>query len=194
MRASVQIILDIVQIVLALVGAVLLLLPLAQLFGAMNWPKYHDWGILHGGFFSAIPALAIATYSLLGLIPGLRRPNDIWQRIAGLAVGLTITSLLVLTIPGPPRPIWKALHYAIFLLAFLSAAGLCYSATRSSLVALMIPLPLLFDDLQFFIPFDRSTWAYVRYGMVRITLPIVLAACLGCLISLAVKRSRRSPA
>jgi hypothetical protein len=100
----------------------------------------------NGGFFSAIPALAIATYSLLGLIPGLRRPNDIWQRIAGLAVGLTITSLLGLTIPGPPRPIWKALHYAIFLLAFLSAAGLCYSATRSSLVALMIPLPLLFDD------------------------------------------------
>jgi len=192
MRVAVQIILDVVQVVLALVGGVLLLEPLALLFGAMNWPKYHDWGIVHGGFFSAIPALSIAAYCLLGLIPGLRRPNDIWQRIAALAVGLAITSLLVLTIPGPPRPIWKTPHYAIFLLAFLSAAALCYSAKPSWLVALMIPLPLLLDDSQFVVPPDEVAWAYVRYNMIRITLPIVAAVSSGCLVSLAVKRSRRN--
>ena len=85
----------IVQVVLAVVLGVLLLLPLGWLFGTMHWPMYHNWGLMHGAFFSAIPTLAIASYCLLGEIPWFKRVNDPYRRVTALAVGMAITALML---------------------------------------------------------------------------------------------------
>jgi hypothetical protein len=103
-------------------------------------------------------------------------PRDIGQRIIGLAVGMAIISMLVLAKSTP-------LRYVLFLVAFLAAVGLCYRAKARPIVALMIPLPLLFNDLRFFIPPDESFWSYIRYEMVGTTFPVIGAAGLGCLVS-----------
>src|SRR5258708_7921686 len=188
-RAAITAIRISIQIILAVISGVLLLMPLAWLFGAMNWPTYHSWGLIHGGSFSAIPSLSIAAYSLLGTIPWFKRPDDIWRRIVGLAIGMAITSLLVLALPHSPHQRWTSLHYAFFLIAFAGAVGLCYSAKVPPLVVLMIPLPLLFNDSQYFMMSGDALWAYILYNVVPITLPVIVAAALGCLVSSVLPRS-----
>lgn len=45
-----------------------LMIPLAMLFDAMNWPLFHSWGLVHGSFFIAWPALAAASFGLIKIV------------------------------------------------------------------------------------------------------------------------------
>ena len=42
-----------------------LMIPLAMLFDAMNWPLFHSWGLAHGSFLIAWPALAAVSFGLI---------------------------------------------------------------------------------------------------------------------------------
>lgn len=54
-----------------------LMVPLARLFDAMNWPVFNTWGLAHGSFVFAWPLLAyISFYFLRILIPALGREQS----------------------------------------------------------------------------------------------------------------------
>jgi hypothetical protein len=45
-----------------------LMFPLGWLFGIMNWPVFHGWGLVHGAFMVAWPALALVSWVLVSLM------------------------------------------------------------------------------------------------------------------------------
>lgn len=45
-----------------------LLWPLGALFGYMNWPMFHGWGLAHGSVAVAWPLLSLASYIALWAI------------------------------------------------------------------------------------------------------------------------------
>ena len=49
----------------SIVGGLLLMWPLAALFGANNWPIFHSWGLMHGAFMIAWPVLSGLTFVVL---------------------------------------------------------------------------------------------------------------------------------
>jgi hypothetical protein len=59
-------VLQALRIVLSLLMGFLGLLPLGALFDTMNWPIFHSWGLGHGSFLVAAPAIGSITFFLLG--------------------------------------------------------------------------------------------------------------------------------
>jgi hypothetical protein len=173
----------IVQVVLAVVLGVLLLYPLGWLFGAMGWPMYHNWGLIHGVFFSAIPALAIASFTVLGEVPWFRGVRDPYRRVAGLAVGMAINATFVTVRMGSDFSFWSLGSVMLIALAFFASAALCYKAAAPMLVALMIPLPLFFHDSQFFLMSFDAVLGYVSFEMTRTTIPVAVLAFLGAVVT-----------
>ena len=57
------------RVVVAAILGVLLLVPLALLFDAMNWAFFNSWGLAHGSFVIGILVLGCAAYVSLGAIP-----------------------------------------------------------------------------------------------------------------------------
>jgi hypothetical protein len=53
--------------VISIVGGFLLMFPLGWLFGEMNWPIFHSWGLMHGSFVIAWPVLALLVYVVFRL-------------------------------------------------------------------------------------------------------------------------------
>ncbi|MGD1106720.1 MAG: hypothetical protein ABR865_06715 [Terracidiphilus sp.] len=47
------------HVLVSIVLGFVLMIPLGLLFDAMNWPLFHTWGLAHGSFVLAWPALAI---------------------------------------------------------------------------------------------------------------------------------------
>ena len=39
--------------------------PLGWVFGAMNWPVFHGWGLAHGAFIVAWPLLTLISWCLI---------------------------------------------------------------------------------------------------------------------------------
>ena len=42
-----------------------LMIPLAMLFDAMNWPLFHSWGLAHGSFIIAWPLLTLLSFAIV---------------------------------------------------------------------------------------------------------------------------------
>jgi hypothetical protein len=42
-----------------------LMIPLAMLFDAMNWPLFHSWGLAHGSFIIAWPLLTLTSFAVI---------------------------------------------------------------------------------------------------------------------------------
>jgi uncharacterized membrane protein len=53
---------------ISIVLGFLLMIPLGWIFGEMNWPTFHGWGLLHGSFIIAWPILAVSVYLALRFI------------------------------------------------------------------------------------------------------------------------------
>jgi hypothetical protein len=60
--------LKVLVFVLSVVGGFLLMLPLAWIFDVMRWPVFHSWGLAHGSFIVASPALALLSAALLRIL------------------------------------------------------------------------------------------------------------------------------
>jgi hypothetical protein len=39
--------------------------PVGWLFGAMSWPVFHSWGLVHGSFVIAWPVLSLLAFAVL---------------------------------------------------------------------------------------------------------------------------------
>lgn len=57
------------QIVIAGLASIVLgfflMAPLGALFDAMNWSLFHSWGLAHGSFLIAWPALASVSFGII---------------------------------------------------------------------------------------------------------------------------------
>jgi hypothetical protein len=64
------------QIVGSIISGFLLMIPLGMLFDAMNWPLFHSWGLAHGSFLLAWPALtAVSFIAILAVRMAMKRGN-----------------------------------------------------------------------------------------------------------------------
>jgi hypothetical protein len=52
----------------SIVFGFLLMIPLAMLFDAMNWPLFHSWGLAHGSFIIAWPLLTLICFGIIRAI------------------------------------------------------------------------------------------------------------------------------
>ena len=51
-----------VRIIVYAICGFFLMFPLGYLFDTMEWPLFHSWGLVHGTFFMAWPALSYVVY------------------------------------------------------------------------------------------------------------------------------------
>jgi hypothetical protein len=50
-----------------------LMFPLGWLFGTMNWPMFHAWGLAHGAFIIAWPLLTLISWVVIRVMRMLAR-------------------------------------------------------------------------------------------------------------------------
>src|SRR2546429_381247 len=131
-----------IRIVIAVVAGFFLMWPLGYAYAALNWPTFHVWGLMHGTFVAAWPALSILAFLALGYLPRFKRIDDTPLLIAGLVWGLCLAGFL---------NIRNALGYEIAygLLGAMSAvvAVLCFFANHRLRLALLVLSPIAFLDL-----------------------------------------------
>ena len=84
---------------ISVVAGFFLMWPLGYLYDVLNWPTFHSWGLLHGGFFSAWPTLSIFTFLALGYVRFFPRVEDTPLWIVGLVWGLLLTGFLGVELP-----------------------------------------------------------------------------------------------
>jgi hypothetical protein len=66
-----------IPVAVSIVVGLFLMVPLAMLFDAMNWPLFHSWGLAHGSFVIAWPLLALACFvMILGIRRATRKPRE----------------------------------------------------------------------------------------------------------------------
>ena len=81
-----------IRSVIAVVAGFLLMWPLGYAYATLSWPTFHSWGLMHGTFVAAWPALSILAFLSLGYLPLFRRIDDTALLIAGLVWGLLLAS------------------------------------------------------------------------------------------------------
>jgi len=59
----------------SIVFGFLLMIPLAMLFDAMDWPLFHSWGLVHGSFIIAWPLLTLISFVIVRVVVRLK-PNS----------------------------------------------------------------------------------------------------------------------
>jgi hypothetical protein len=63
------------RLLISIVAGFLLMWPLGALFGRMNWPVFHLWGLAHGSFVLAWPLLSALCFVFLALFVRPARPQ-----------------------------------------------------------------------------------------------------------------------
>jgi hypothetical protein len=114
-----------VSCVLSVVLGLVLMSPLGLLFERMHWPAFHSWGLMHGSFLIAWPALSLAAFLGLYPIPPIHHV-DLREGVI-LTIGAVLGFFLLLEIFDPAVPGFEA---SWILLAVLSADLRCSAACR----------------------------------------------------------------
>ena len=135
-----------IRLVASIGLGLLLLVPLGGLYGVLGLPVYHSWGLLHGSFTTAIPALVAASYVALGLIPWFGSRVDTGPRIAA-SIAVIILVTVVFWADWAAQYSLSAWHYVIYLGLFIVFAALCARAQSPLLLPLFLLVPLLIDPL-----------------------------------------------
>jgi len=164
----------------------LLLFPLGAIYGAASLPVYHSWGLAHGSFATAIPALVAATFVALGLIPWFGKANDVLPRLVACASVLVFVTTLFLVDQRAQYAlsVWHVVAYVALFGVFLLA---CMRAQRPLLIPLYLVVPLVIDPvfgLLLTAGYD-SPVALQIFGddLLRKILPVVVATGLAALIA-----------
>lgn len=133
-----------IRTVISIIAGFILMWPLGYVYGALNWPTFHSWGLLHGSFSSAWPTLSILTFLALGYAPAFPRVEDTPLLIVGLIWGLVLTGFL-----GISAYLSPAAHYGLLSVTTAIVAGLSFCAKRRLRLALLVVSPVLFFNMDF---------------------------------------------
>ena len=183
-----QLLLRSIQVVFAVALGFVLMIPLGILYDVMGWPTFHSWGLGSGGFFAAWPALFLAAFGLLALIPWFRGPRDGLVLALAALVGLGLTSVLVILEPGS----WIRVPIYLLIGAFACSALLGYLAQRPWIAGLAIALPVLLFDSQYLVMPWNALVSYVQSTVMSVTVPTVVSAFLGTIAAYAARRAVRA--
>jgi len=118
--------------------------PLGYLYGVLNWPTFHSWGLLHGGFFSAWPTLSIFTFLALGYVRLFPRVEDTPTLIVGLVWGLLLTGFL-----GVGAYLSTSATYGLLAVTAAIVAVLSFFARHKLALTLLVVSPIVFFNMQF---------------------------------------------
>jgi hypothetical protein len=129
--------------VASLVFGYLLLGPLGAIYGAAGLPVYHSWGILHGGFETALPALVAAVFVALGAVPWWGKTNDVFPRLVACASVLAFVTTLFWADQRSHFSL-SAWHAVIYVAVFALFLFLCMRSQRTLLVPLFLVVPLFY--------------------------------------------------
>ena len=183
----------VLRLTTSVVIGVLLLIPLGALYEAANLPVYHSWGLMHGSFTTAIPALVAASFVALGVISWFGKAEDVTPRLLACGSSLALVTTLFwvdqlseYTVSIRHLGLYAALSVLFFLL--------CFRARRPFLVPLFLLIPLLIDPL-FGLTMTGASGSIAMeifgYDIFRKLLPAAVATGLGAALAVMV-RSREA--
>jgi hypothetical protein len=144
-----------IRIVISVVAGFFLMWPLGYVYGALNWPTFHSWGLLHGGFFSAWPTLSTFTFLALGYVRLFPRIEDTPLLSVGLAWGLLLTGFLgiraYLSVPA---------IYGLLAATAAIVAALTFFARHKLRLTLLVVSPIALFNADFLLglmsPLERE--------------------------------------
>ena len=170
----------------------LLLAPLAAIYGAANLPVYHSWGLTHGSFTTAVPALVAASFVALGLLSWFGKAEDVLPRLISCAsvLALVTTQFWVDQLSQYTMSAW---HLVVYAALFALFSFLCFRAQRPLLVPLFLLVPLLIDPLFGLLitgAFDPIGMELFGHDLLYKLVPAAVATGLAAFLALLL-RSRR---
>lgn len=136
----------ILRVIASVLIGLLLLIPLAAVYGAANLPVYHSWELMHGSFATAIPALVAASFVALGLVPWFGRATDVLPRLISCMSVLALVTVLF-WVDQRSQFSMSLLHLIVYAALFVLFTFLCFHAKQPLLLPLFLLVPLLTDPL-----------------------------------------------
>ena len=183
----------VIRIVIAVIAGFLLMWPLGYAWTALSWPTFHLWGLTHGTFMAAWPALSILVYLALGYLPPFRRIDDTALLIAGVVWGLLLASAFNIR-----NALGFEVTYGLLGATAVVIAVLCLFAQHRLRLALLVILPIVFLNLDFLLapaPTLERFLSQATYDLKELLLPLAFSLAgyvLGSLARLMIKRSPAS--
>src|SRR5947208_6135199 len=123
-----------IRCVLSAVFGFLLLIPVGALYGFVGLPVYHAWGLAHGSFTTALPALIEVSFLCLGLIPWLGPVVDLVPRIIAALAVFPLVTVLFWVDQQSSYARFSSSHVAIYAGTFCLLAVLCLKSNKPLLV------------------------------------------------------------
>lgn len=181
-----RILLIAVQIVLAIVAGFFLMIPLSTAFDALRLGYFNTWAMIHGGFGAAWPAMAIASYALLGYVKWLHRLHDAPLFAAGALLGLFLQGM----VRSPDPMDFDKAPLLLLVVTCISSALLANVAKRWFLLALVVALPQWLELLTWlrWMPLFSGEGQEVFVVMLKRSLALPVAALAGAALAVLVRR------
>jgi hypothetical protein len=182
-----------IRIVIAVIAGFLLMWPLGYAWTALSWPTFHVWGLMHGTFIAAWPALSILTFLALGYLPSFQRIDDTALLIGGLVWGLLLASAFNIR-----NALGFEIAYGLLGVTAVVVAILCLFAKHRLRLALLVISPVVFLNLDFLLSPPATLEQFLsraRYDFREILPPLAFALAgyvLGTLARAAIKRSPKA--
>ena len=136
----------VIRLVASICIGTLLLIPLSAVYGAMGLPVYHSWGLVHGSFTTALPALVAASYVALGLIAWFKGRIDTTSRVIASVTVLALVTVMF-WVNQMSHYAFSMRHLVVYLAIFALFTVLCLRAKHPWVVPLFLLVPLLVDPV-----------------------------------------------
>jgi predicted neutral ceramidase superfamily lipid hydrolase len=166
--------------VVSVIVGIALLFPLGAFYGSANLPVFHSWGLTHGSFTTAIPALVAGSFVGLGLLPWFSRSRDALPRLAACASVIVLATTLFY-VDQNAQYAWSVWHAAVYAGLFGLFAILCVRAEYPLVLPLFLIVPLLVDLLfNLFVigAFDRFDVEHFGHDLLRKVVPAAMATAM----------------
>jgi len=174
---------------------VLLLVPVSFVYGLAGLPVYHSWGLAHGSFTTAIPALTAASFLALGLITWFGPTTDVVPRIVASVLVLPLVTIMFWVNQSSSYR-FSMWHGVVYVVVFGLLLALCISAKRPFLVPLFLVVPLLVDPvfgllITGFYSFETALQLFVHDVFANV-LPVLIAGIVASFVARYVRPSAAS--
>jgi hypothetical protein len=184
-----RILLVIVQMALAIVAGFFLMAPLSMAFDALRLGYFNTWAMVHGGFGAAWPAMAIASFTLLGYVKWFYRLHDAPLFAAGALLGLVLQGMM----RAPEPADFVTASVSLLAVACICSALLAWFAKRWILLAGVIALPQWLEILFWMERIPLFGWDGLEMlaSILEQSLPLPMAALAGAALARLAGRFRR---
>ena len=181
-----------IRSIIAVVAGFLLMWPLGYTYAALGWPTFHSWGLMHGTFVAAWPALSILSFLALGYLPAFRRIDDTALLIADLVWGLLLATAFNIR-----HALGFEIAYGLFGATAVIVAALCVFAEHPVRLPLLVISPLVFLNLDLLLapPAHEQFLSRAISDLKGLLPPVAFSLAgyvLGSLARIAIKRSPRT--